>query len=287
MIRFKCTICGHKIEVGDSDVAKRIECYNCSAPLVVPRPLSEAIRLKAQAQKRPPKPEMLIRIQSSIAPDKRELVEVEEEHDPKDASRLVDLCFSEGGLFGMSFSFIILYMIEPQMRSDIYTFFRRISAGNAVLASAAIVILLVPFLAGLVLSVFHAFSGRPKSFAEKAWMLFFAVVVSVGTGLYAGWHILTSSTGIWLIVFALCNLAFSILVLIEFQAIMLGDRFDGSYISNWDTTLGQIAFASGVVLIILLFCQYVFDLHWALDYSICAVYVTSMDKAVQKVFGLR
>lgn len=52
-------------------------------------------------------------------------------------------------------------------------------------------------------------------------------------------------------------------------------------------TFGQIVFASVTTLAVLLCCHHLFRLHWATTYSICATYATGMDKAVQKVFGVR
>ena len=267
MIRLNCPICGNVVEAANDDVAQGVKCRRCSAQLVAPS--DPTTRTDGEAQ------------------EKQQRRLVPEEDDKPDSSWLIDISFSEAALFAMTFAFLVLYAVEQQVRRDLYTVFRRVSAGSAFLAATSIILIVLPFLFGLALSIFHAFSKRQKSFFEKATMLFFAVAASAGTGLYAGWHILKTSSGPWFMIFAVWNLAYGVLLLIEFEAITLTDRLDDNYVSDWDATFGQIVFGTVTVLAVLLCCHYLFRLHWAITYSICATYATGMDKAVQKVFGVR
>ena len=265
MIRLNCPICGNAVEVASDKLAAGVKCTRCAAQLVAPsRPMR---RREAEV----PEGE-----QRRIVP----------EDAGSDGSWFIGVCFSEAALFAMTLAFLVLYAVEGQVRGDLYTFFRRVSAGSAFLASLSVICILLPFVLGAALSIFHAFSEREKSFFEKSSMLFFAVAVSAGTGLYAGWHILKTSSGPWFVLFAVWNLAYSVLLLLEFEAITVTDRLDDNYVSDWDATLGQVFFASVTVLGVLLSCRYLFGLHWAITYSISATYASAMDKAVQKVFGV-
>jgi hypothetical protein len=59
---------------------------------------------------------------------------------------------------------------------------------------------------------------------------------------------------------------------------------DKECISDRDTTAVQIILGLLAVLIIFVFCNYVFKLYWAITFSICIIYATSFDRALQNVF---
>ena len=59
---------------------------------------------------------------------------------------------------------------------------------------------------------------------------------------------------------------------------------DEECISDRDATPTQIILGLIAVLIIFVFCNYVFKLYWAITFSICIVYTTSFDRALQNVF---
>ena len=118
-------------------------------------------------------------------------------------------------------------------------------------------------------------------------MLFFAVSVSTGTGLYAGYYMIKNTEG-WLLLFPLWNVIYSGLLLIKFwlmfRGLKYGRNLDVSYISDRNATLAEVILASASGIIILTICQFVFKLHWAITFSICISYMTSFEKAVRSVF---
>jgi hypothetical protein len=59
---------------------------------------------------------------------------------------------------------------------------------------------------------------------------------------------------------------------------------DEECISDREATLVQIILGLAAVLVIFIFCNYVFRLYWAITFSICIVYTTSFDRALQNVF---
>jgi hypothetical protein len=54
-----------------------------------------------------------------------------------------------------------------------------------------------------------------------------------------------------------------------------------------DATKGQIIFETVMTTGLLLLCYSWLDLHWAISYSVCIAYVSSIDRAVQTVLRLR
>ena len=111
-------------------------------------------------------------------------------------------------------------------------------------------------------------------------MLLFAVFVSAGTGIYAGIHMLRTSVG-WLIIFPLWNIINGIILLAMLRLKMIGM----DCISEHNATHAQVRLGLIATIIMFICCQYFFRLHWAITYSICIAYTTSLDKSVRSVFG--
>jgi cation transport ATPase len=183
--------------------------------------------------------------------------------------------YDEATLFSMSVTFVLLLLISRTMRTDLYKLVSRHF-------DARVVVLALLILAGIPFSIFHAFSKREKNLGEKAAMMLFAVFVSAGTGIYAGIHMLTTSTG-WLIVFPMWNITYGALLLLMFRMRLI----DTTCISDEDASRPQIILGLIAVLIIVICCQFWFRLHWAITFSICIAYTTSLDKAVRSAFGQR
>jgi hypothetical protein len=137
------------------------------------------------------------------------------------------------------------------------------------------------FLAGFGLSLYHVFTTREKTSFEKMIMMLFAVVTNAGTGIIAGWYVIRhSSVHNWLLIFPIWNIINGVwlLLMLRFRVI------DEECISDRDATMGQVIIGLAVVLIIFIFCNSVFRLHWAITFSICIIYTTSFDRALQSVF---
>ena len=189
--------------------------------------------------------------------------------------------YDETSLFVMSITFIALYIINETMRSDLYKFasaaFRERERGST---AAGFVLLAICFIGGICFSIYHAFSSREKTVGDKAVMLFFAIPVTGGTGLYAGKWMLTN-TGGWLMIFPVCNVIVSGVLLIKFARMITRGRIDVSCISDRDATRGEIILGLSVAAIIVGCCQYWFHLYWAVTFSICVAYASIVNEAVQ------
>lgn len=257
MIRFTCEKCGKKIRTSNKSAGKRRKCPRCKSPVIVP-----SLADKSDAE--------IVREVLGAKPRR------DSRHRAEGKRRgLLRPHYDEVTLFSMSITFILLLLISKTMRTDLhklifYDFDLRI------------VLLAVFFLAGIPFSIFHAFSTREKHLGEKAAMLLFAVFVSAGTGIYAGRHMLQTTTG-WLMLFPIWNIIYGGLLLLMFRMRLIGIN----RISDQNATRRQIMLGLIAVLIIVVCCQFWFRLHWAITFSICIAYTTSLDKAVRSVFHRR
>jgi hypothetical protein len=84
----------------------------------------------------------------------------------------------------------------------------------------------------------------------------------------------------WQLVFPIWNIANGVLLLLMLRLKVI----DENCISDREATLVQIILGLTAVLVIFLLCNYVFKLYWAITFSICIVYTTSFDRALQNVF---
>lgn len=135
------------------------------------------------------------------------------------------------------------------------------------------------FLAGLVLSIYHAFTSRRKTSAEKLLMLYFAVVLNASIGIMAGSRNLEDSRG-WLIIFPILNIVNGALLLFLLRAQVINE----DNVSDENTSLGQVAISGTVIIILFAVCHYLFNLMWTETFSICVVYSTNLNRGVQTVF---
>lgn len=187
--------------------------------------------------------------------------------------------FDETTLFVMCILFVILYVINGLMRSDLHKLLSSFTEGDDQ-GFVGIWIILIGFLGGICFSIFHAFSKRKKNNVEKAAMLFFAIPVTAGAGIYAGkWMI--DNTSEWLLIFPMINVVCSGLLLLKFTMMFMGGNVDVSYIKDDDTTVPQLIIGSIAGVVVLIVCQFWFKLYWAVTLSICIVYTSCINESIQ------
>jgi len=137
------------------------------------------------------------------------------------------------------------------------------------------------FFPGFALCLYHVFTRREKTWPEKWIMLFFAVLTNAVTGIISGWYVIKHGlVHNWLLVFPIWNIVNSVLLLLMLRFRII----DEECISDRDAMMGQVVLGLAAVLIIFIFCNSVFHLYWAITFSICIIYTTSFDRALQKVF---
>ena len=264
MIRFKCIYCGQRILARDDGIGKKGKCPKCKHELRVPK----------TTKGRP-----------AISTEKTEPIQHPADAAPKGylyTDDLAELCkekagwfipvYDEMSLFLMAVTLIFLCIANSQMRNWILHFLSQ-ADGRYILA--------LLFLAGLGLCLYHVFTLREKSTPEKWLMMLFAILTNAGTGIISGWYVIKNSTvHNWLLVFPIWNIINGVLLLVMLRFRII----DEECISDRDATAGQVFLGLIAVLAIFILCNYVFKLYWAITFSICLVYATSFDKALQSVF---
>lgn len=291
MIRFLCKNCGQKIKTYEKFAGKRAKCPKCKHSLVVPRlkKVRKPTTTKLLSIKSNPNQSshtLASKIDTQTTKDPMGLKICEETTDKKQGSFLKPH-YTETTLFIMSTMLISLFVVSKTMRKDLNASISWWLDDRDFRSYISLIVLAVFLLFGFYKSIYHAFSIKQKQYVEKASMLFFAVLVSTGTGLYAGYYMIRNTKG-WLLLFPVWNVIYSGLLLIKFwlmfRGLKYGRKLDVSYISDRNATLAEVILASASGIIILTICQFVFKLHWAITFSICISYMTSFEKAVRSVF---
>lgn len=282
MFYFKCGKCGQKLRVPERSANKKVRCPKCKSKLIVPKTKSQAEENLKQTSSGYTDEQLGKMSNTTIAemllgPEKPlssmssiDCREVEIKHARSLFSFFIPN-YDEVSLFVMSVTFILLCLTSQVMRADLK---------KLIFADFRFVLLVLFFGAGMFFSVIHAFSTSEKNVVEKLTMLVFAVLVSAGTGIYAGIYMLKESAG-WLLVFPFWNIINGIIFLAMFRVGVI----NVDCISDRDARLSQIIFGFIATVIIFAFCQYFFKLYWAITFSICVIYITSFDRAVRSVFG--
>ena len=149
------------------------------------------------------------------------------------------------------------------------------------------------FLAFIVLCFYMVLSERDKTSTEKRIMAVFAVITTIiiayacGTYLMKSyknsaqqitfdWHIISN----WWIIFPIWNLINARIL----GQMLISGVINEDCVSDRRATPHQVFLGLAAVIAIFLFCNYTFKLYWAITFSICTVYTTSFDRALQNVF---
>jgi hypothetical protein len=182
--------------------------------------------------------------------------------------------YDELSLFLMAATFILLGATNATMREQIQKLMMKSN-------DVRIYFLAVIFLCGMGLSIYHIFTTREKNNYEKMVMLFFAVMANAGTGIISGWYVIKNSdVHNWQLIFPIWNIINGALLLLMLRFRII----DEECISDRDANTTEVIIGLIAVLIIFALCNYVFKLHWAITFSICIIYTTSFDRALQNVF---
>jgi hypothetical protein len=131
------------------------------------------------------------------------------------------MSFDEASLFAMSFGLFVVYVISPEMRDGVQILLSRLFGGGLLTKVLSTVFVALPFVAGMACSVYNAFSDKVKCFEEEAVMLFFGVVMSAGTGLMVGWHMMVVLRDWWLGPLAVWNFVYGVVLFSRFEGAVL------------------------------------------------------------------
>ncbi len=281
MIEFSCIYCGRLIRAGERFVHKRIKCPACGHAVMVCAQkhvdtLKPAPDLEEEKQKEASdwSGKTNQEIVETLLPKAMTQEQRQHQATKKVFSALIPQ-YDDLTLFALSLSFLLLWLINADLRRDLTKIFIDESSLDIMLWLAVAVI-------GMALSLINVFLRREKSELEKFAMLIFAVAVTGGTGLYAGWLMLQHSRG-WLLVFPAWNILNAGLLLLLFR---LG-AVDTDCVIDEPATFAQIVLTAICVPVLLTVCHYGFELHWAVTFSIVVAYTMSLHNAIRDVFGRR
>jgi hypothetical protein len=265
----------------EDTVGKKGKCPGCKHELVVPNSTKGRPAISSDKEPMPDRPRPRVPEwdkEPRIGPDEQEDVLIAFY---KESFGFLVPTYDKLSLFLMAVTLILLYLANGQMRDwirrdwmqDLIYFIRTESITYRIIFSLVPIFLIVLF---SQLST----SRKTIDFKKKV-MLVFAVLINAGTGIIAGIYLLRNTSVFnWLLVFPIWNIinGFLMLVMLRFGVI------DEECISDREATLVQIILGLIAVLVIFIFCNYVFKLYWAITFSICIVYTTSFDRALQNVF---
>lgn len=280
MIEFSCMYCGQPVRVGEEPVRKRMECPGCghSIPVRARKP-GEALQA---ANARSPAP---TEAEGWAGKSDEEIVEqllsptlTKAQQRQRVARMLLSPLlpqYDDLTLFALSLAFLLLGLIDAKLRQDLAAAYAWQSGGRL-----PVLVLVAAF--GMVCSLINVFLHREKSDFEKRAMLLFAVFVTAGTGIYAGWLMLRHRRG-WLLVFPAWNIFNGglLLALARFGVI------DTDCITDEEATFAQVLVTAVAVPILLTVCYYLFELHWAVTFSVTVAYAMSLHKGLRSLFGRR
>ncbi len=140
------------------------------------------------------------------------------------------------------------------------------------------VIIYIIFLAGILLSLFHAFSKRKITSVEKIILLFFAVLLNGFAGLWAGTYYLERMKNIFLI-FPIWNI-FSSYMLIGSIREGYGRGIDENRITDGNVKIIEVAISALIATSVFVISKYMFHNVWAVTLSLCIVYATNLNAPV-------
>jgi hypothetical protein len=131
------------------------------------------------------------------------------------------------------------------------------------------------FFAGLLLSIYHAFTDKPKTPIEKSFMLFFAVLLNAFAGIMAGMYDLATESGL-LVIFPILNIINSVILFIMFRTRVLNE----ASIRDEHASRSQFLLTAIAVVVLFVVCHYVMSLIWMQTLSICVAYATNISRSV-------
>jgi len=184
--------------------------------------------------------------------------------------------FDELSLFLMSVAFLLLCLMDNTLRTELC---EHLSSPLNYWALVTVFIVLL-FVIGIFYPIYHVFTKRHKTEPEKLLMLFFAVVICYASGLTAGIHVFRESSG-WVAIFPLWNLFCGIVLMVLSAMTVVNEKI----ISDENASIAQVVVELTFLCGLLIVCQYALTLYWAVTFSICVGYATTLSRAVQWLCG--
>jgi hypothetical protein len=283
MIKFKCIYCGQKILAKDDGAGQKGKCPKCAHLLTVPASTKGRPAISVNKEPSPDRPD------APLVPESKQLPEWPEKAEEQ-AYVLAELCkerlgflvptYDKLSLLLMALILILIYLTNPKMTGQLLSQMQNLVNIflKEILPSPKIAVLIVWFIA-FILYKFFIFDE--KTDIKKKIMINFAVVINIIAGIFTGIYVIQNTTiYYWMLVFPIWNIINGILMLLMFCF----EIIDEDCISDRKATLIHVFLGLIAIVAIFLLCNYVLKLYWAITFSICIIYTTSFDRALQSVF---
>ena len=178
--------------------------------------------------------------------------------------------YDELALFLMSFAFILTFITHEYLRAGVFFF---VFADSGLYVPLALIF----FALGMAFSLYHVFTSREKTWREIKFMLFSAVIINAAGGIAVGMYFLEYPPDGLLILFPLWNIINGFLLLLMYRF----DLMDDAIIADDNAAPFEVAAGLCVVLMTFAIGTFVFELYWAVIFSMCMVYATSINPLVK------
>ena len=278
MIKFKCIYCGQKILAKDDGAGKKGKCPKCAHLLTVPestkgRPAISIEKTEPVTQPKEYVPEWAKEPPFQFYQGSDDSVELFRER-----FGFLIPTYDSLSVFLMAVTWILFLATNSGTQdkiTELMSYFpTKYPALNMLAAGVA-------FLAFLVSCFYMVLSNRDKTDTEKKIMAVFAVITTIVIAGACGIYLKKANKIVdWRIIFPLWNLFNARMLLVMLSTGVINEEC----VSDRRATLLQVFLGLAAVIAIFLFCNYTFELHWAITFSICIVYTTSFDRALQNVF---
>lgn len=181
--------------------------------------------------------------------------------------------FSELSLFMMSLAFVLVFFSNESLIHRLYAFHvRHIELGSVLVSTLGVV-----FLIGLALCLYCVLIEWEKSRFGKYAMLCFAILSNGFCGIFVSMYIMDKSAGA-------SGIFFVLPIWNIINCVLLVGSFREKNISDEKATILEVFF--GLIIIVGIFgiCYFVFELYWALTFSICVIFATGFSDASDAIF---
>jgi hypothetical protein len=185
--------------------------------------------------------------------------------------RIIAPDYTELSLFVMSYTCVLFFVAN-------IAWFKNLPSHFAADQGSGAIIIYIIFAAGILLSLFNAFSTRKKTSVEKIILLFFAVLLNGFAGLWAGTYYLERLHSIFLI-FPIWNI-FSSYMLISSLREGNGRGIDETRITDGNVKIIEVVISALIATAVFAISQYLFHNVWAVTLSLCIAYATNLNAPV-------
>jgi hypothetical protein len=178
--------------------------------------------------------------------------------------------FSEAKLFFMALAFLLLLFTNSDVSREISW----LLDGDSVKVKFTVTMMLFYTALGTIAAFYYAVSSKGKSKQGKELLLAFAMIVTLISGISAGWYAFNQSQGV-LIILPIINLIYTILTYFS-----MGQQTH--IILDKNTRFWELLVGSTIVVAIFYISQYTYHNYWSITFSTCIAYSVLVHDALSK-----